>query len=208
MPPVFTNWYTLSCERSLSFHGNNCTFRVWVLSGGFTPCRHLRHLSQNLFSAVMMITWRMKLAGNLPPGHDALLFDEWHGIFYMPSRTDTARHTKAFVYPVMDHWGNVKVLRNKVVSNRRPVGPQSNTPTTRLRRLPQLGRSIIPRVLNVGGGDLFTLRKRICFTLSCILGTESGFVEVLKLRIEVLKYSIVTLYMAERSTIVDTTEVQ
>ena len=23
----------------------------------------------------------------------------------MPSRTDTAGHTKAFIYPVMDHWG-------------------------------------------------------------------------------------------------------
>ena len=28
------------------------------------------------------------------------LFDEWHGIFYMPSRTDTAGHINAFDYPV------------------------------------------------------------------------------------------------------------
>ena len=28
------------------------------------------------------------------------LFDKWHGTFYMPSRTDTAGHTKAFDYPV------------------------------------------------------------------------------------------------------------
>ena len=30
----------------------------------------------------------------------ATLFDKWHGIWYMPSRTDTAGHTKAFHYPV------------------------------------------------------------------------------------------------------------
>ena len=28
------------------------------------------------------------------------LFDKWHGIFYIRSRTDTAGHTKAFDYPV------------------------------------------------------------------------------------------------------------
>ena len=82
-----------------------------------------------------MITWWMKLGGNLPQGHNSLLFDKWHGIFCMPS-PDTAGsslvgYTKAFIYPVMDHWGEVKVLRHKEASNRQPVGPQSNTPTTR-----------------------------------------------------------------------------
>ena len=33
------------------------------------------------------------------------LFDKWHRIFYMASRTEMAGHTKAFDYPVMDHWG-------------------------------------------------------------------------------------------------------
>ena len=33
------------------------------------------------------------------------LFDKWHGIFYMPSGIDTAGHTKAFDYPVAEHWG-------------------------------------------------------------------------------------------------------
>ena len=28
------------------------------------------------------------------------LFDKWHGIFYLPSHTDTAGHTKVFDYPV------------------------------------------------------------------------------------------------------------
>ena len=61
------------------------------------------------------------------------LFDKWDGIFYMPSRADTAGHAKAFIYPVMDHRGEVKVFRHKTDSNRRPVSPQSNTPTTRPR---------------------------------------------------------------------------
>ena len=33
------------------------------------------------------------------------LFNKWHRIVYMPSRTDTAGHTKAFDYPVAEHWG-------------------------------------------------------------------------------------------------------
>ena len=56
-----------------------------------------------------MITWWMKLGGNLPLGHDVLsFFYKWHRIFYKPSRTDTTGHTKAFDYPVMDHWGKSK----------------------------------------------------------------------------------------------------
>ena len=51
----------------------------------------------------------------------------------MPSHTDTAGHTKAFIYPVMDHWGKVKVLWHEADLNRRPVGLQSNTPTSRPR---------------------------------------------------------------------------
>ena len=35
--------------------------------------------------------------GNLQPGQDALLFSI--------SGTGSAGHTKAFIYPVMDHWG-------------------------------------------------------------------------------------------------------
>ena len=47
------------------------------------------------------------------------LFDKWHWILYMSSRTDTAGHTKAFIYPVMDHLGReVKVLQHKADSNR------------------------------------------------------------------------------------------
>ena len=56
----------------------------------------------------MMMTRRAE--GNPPPGHNTLLFfDMWHGIFYMPSRIDMAGHTKAFDYPVMDHWMEFKL---------------------------------------------------------------------------------------------------
>ena len=33
------------------------------------------------------------------------LFDMGQGIFYMPSRTDTAGHTNAFIYPVIGALG-------------------------------------------------------------------------------------------------------
>ena len=35
------------------------------------------------------------------------LCDKWHGIFYMPSRIDEAGHTKAYGYPVAEHWGEI-----------------------------------------------------------------------------------------------------
>ena len=59
------------------------------------------------------------------------LFDKWRGVFYMPSCTDTAGHTRAFDYPVVDHWGKVKVLRHISIGRLRPVGPQSTMLTTR-----------------------------------------------------------------------------
>ena len=49
---------------------------------------------------------------------DLFFFDKWHRIFYIPSRTDMAGHTKAFDYPVMDHWGKDKVLRHEADSSR------------------------------------------------------------------------------------------
>ena len=60
----------------------------------------------------------MELGGNLPSEHDALLFSiSGTGSFIMASRTDTAGHTKAFDYPVMDHGGG----GGKVVSFRLTV---------------------------------------------------------------------------------------
>ena len=70
------------------------------LSGGFMPCQHLRPrtYSHNLFRPVMMMneTRRKPTTGTRCP----TLFVKWHRIFYMPSHTDTAGHTKVFDYPV------------------------------------------------------------------------------------------------------------
>ena len=149
-------WVSLLCVFSLIPTYNGL---ILSLSGGFTPCRYLSSSSgreyvqsYNLFSPMMMITW-IKLRENLLPG--PTLFDTWHGIFYMASCTDTAWHTKAFDNPVMDHLGGgVKALRHKADLNRRPVGRQSNTPTTRPWWPPQVWGSIIPRVLKGGGALL------------------------------------------------------
>ena len=35
---------------------------------------------------------------------------KWHGIFYMASRIDEAGHTKAFDYPVVEHWGKAEMF--------------------------------------------------------------------------------------------------
>ena len=51
-------------------------WRFYALSDSFKAIFRARTCIQsyNLFSPVMMITWWMKLGGNLPSGHDALLF--------------------------------------------------------------------------------------------------------------------------------------
>ena len=55
------------------------------------------------------------------------LFDKWHGIFYIPSRIDEAGHTKAFDYPVAEHWGGRRNVQFRGWdSNRQHIGPQSN----------------------------------------------------------------------------------
>ena len=43
------------------------------------------------------------------------LFDKWDGIFYMPSRIDEAGHTKAFDYPVAEHWGESQRPKRSLV---------------------------------------------------------------------------------------------
>ena len=64
---------------------------IWVWVEGLHPVGIWGHLqgkniqSYNLFSLVIMITWLMKLGGNLPLGHDALLFlKSGHGSFICP----------------------------------------------------------------------------------------------------------------------------
>ena len=101
------------------------------LSGGFTPSRYLRPSSGREYSPTTYSVWFFGLLGfNASAtarvcygyGDDdylmnetrrkpttgtrcPTLFDKWHGIFYMPSCTDTVGHAKAYIYPVMDHWG-------------------------------------------------------------------------------------------------------
>ena len=47
----------------------------------------------------------MTLGGNRPPGDNPLLSSISGTGSYMPSRIDEAGHTKAFDYPVAEHWG-------------------------------------------------------------------------------------------------------
>ena len=56
------------------------------------------------------------------------LSDKWHGIFYMPSRIDTAVHTKAFDYSVAEHWGENRNVQPHKDSNQQHIGSQSNAP--------------------------------------------------------------------------------
>ena len=67
----------------------------WFLSGGFTPCRHLRPSSGREHTIVLLIqsgdddylmneTRRKPTTRRQSPS----LCDKWHGIFYMPSRID------------------------------------------------------------------------------------------------------------------------
>ena len=43
------------------------------------------------------------------------LFDKWHGIFYIPSRTDTAGHTKAFIFSFEFEWGFYVLSASKAI---------------------------------------------------------------------------------------------
>ena len=45
----------------------------------------------------------------------------------MPSRIDEAGHTKAFDYPVAEHWGESRNVQfRRWDSNRQHIGPESN----------------------------------------------------------------------------------
>ena len=57
---------------------------------------------------------RKPTTGRQPPSP----FDKWPGIFYMPSLTDTAVHTKAFDYPVAEHWEGNQHVQPREDSNR------------------------------------------------------------------------------------------
>ena len=49
----------------------------------------------------------------------------------MASRIDEAGHTKAFDYPVVEHWGKAEMFSSPGGdSNRQHIGLESNAPTT------------------------------------------------------------------------------
>ena len=62
-------------------------------------------------------------------------FDKWHGIFYMPSCTGTTGNTKAFDYPVTEHWGESRNVQFVWDSNRQHMGSESNALPTEPSRL-------------------------------------------------------------------------
>ena len=80
----------------------------------------------------------------------------------MPSRIDEAGHTKAFDYPVAQHWGESRNVQfRRWDSNRQHIGPESNALPTELPRFPQVGSSIVSQVLT-------------CVTLNFFFGEEGG----------------------------------
>ena len=91
----------------------------WLVEWGFYALSaskaifRARTYNCNLFSPVMMMneTRRKPTTGRQSPS----LFDKWHGIFYMPSRIDEAGHTKAFDYPVAEHWGESQRTKRSLV---------------------------------------------------------------------------------------------
>ena len=54
----------------------------------------------------------------------------------MPRRTDEAGHTKAFDYPVVEHWGENRNVQPREDLNQQYIGSQSNALPTEPPRLP------------------------------------------------------------------------
>ena len=55
----------------------------------------------------------------------------------MPSRIDEAGHTKAFDFPVAEHWGESRNVQFRGWdSNRQQIGLESNAPPTEPPRFP------------------------------------------------------------------------
>ena len=72
------------------------------------------------------------------------LFDKWHGIFYMPSRT--GGHTRAFDNPVTEHCGESRNVQFVWDSNRQHVAGHSRTEPSQLVEDPsELTSSCTPK---------------------------------------------------------------
>ena len=75
---------------------------------------------------------------DIPPANESETAYKWHGIFYMPSRIDEAGHTKAFGYPVVEHWGESRNVQfRRWDSNRQHISPESNVLPTEPPRFSQ-----------------------------------------------------------------------
>ena len=100
--------------------------------------------SYNLFSPVMMITWWMKLGGNLPPGPNALLFSATSsvGSFMFRRRHSWTYQVHVLDYPVL---GKVKLdsFQCEADLNWQPVSSQTNTLTTRPPGIPSYVRAVM-----------------------------------------------------------------
>ena len=108
-------------------------------------CRHLRpssgreHVySHNLYSQVMMITWWMNLALEETCHRDTMTYS-FRQVARDPLHARSHRHSWTYQGLWLSSHGPLggkKVLWHEADSNRRPVGPQWTTVTTRPRWLP------------------------------------------------------------------------
>ena len=72
------------------------------------------------------------------------LFDRWHGIFCMPSCTDTAGHSRAFDNPVTGHLGGSRSVQfREWDSNQQHIGSQSNVLLTEPARFSLIELSMV-----------------------------------------------------------------
>ena len=114
----------------------NLTISIWNLCANNRPTRVTLNASVSLSIEfeweLMNETRRKPITGRHPPS----LFDKWHGVFYMPSRVDTAVYTKAFDYPVAEHWGGGRNVQPREDSHRLHIGSESNALPTEPSRLP------------------------------------------------------------------------
>ena len=88
----------------------------------------------------------------------------WNFDIGLPSLTDTFGHTKTFDYPVMDHWGKVKLLWHEADSNCRSTVEHAKHQTTMTAPSQRIN---IPRFLNggmfflMGGSSAITTQPRV-----------------------------------------------
>ena len=76
----------------------------------------IRTTGRITYSWSMMITWWMKLEGNLPPGHDALLLLISGTGFVCPvAQTWLDIPRPKVIYPVVDNWGRKKSSGTRLI---------------------------------------------------------------------------------------------